>query len=222
MRGEDRVGLVLDPRAMLDDLVASRQQAAPALCLSIGQPDLGQEAGGLQRREHTSIYLVGLDPSVGDRLHLQRVGDDHPRHVGAQHMYHSHRVAGGLDHHLVVWSSCGRSPQAPRGSSRPGHTSAAVRLARTPPPRRCGGCPCRSRASSDPPCLGQGSGGPHDNYGSALAAQPGGSQGRPATNASSRLIETHRPAHASCSQRPAARMVAPYAKTTSRVRKKWR
>src|SRR5687767_15904732 len=40
-----------------------------------------------------------------------------------------------------------------------------------------------------PPALGQGSGGLHDNYGSALAAQPGGSQGRPATNASSQLIE---------------------------------
>src|SRR3954464_2072382 len=40
-----------------------------------------------------------------------------------------------------------------------------------------------------PPVHGQGSGGRHDNYGSALAAQLGGSQGRPATNASSRLIE---------------------------------
>ena len=28
----------------------------------------------------------------------------------------------------------------------------------------------------------------HDNYGSALAAQPGGSQGRPANNTSSQLI----------------------------------
>src|SRR5512132_2124581 len=33
-----------------------------------------------------------------------------------------------------------------------------------------------------------GSGGRHDNYGFALAAQPGGSQRRPATNTSSRLI----------------------------------
>jgi hypothetical protein len=32
------------------------------------------------------------------------------------------------------------------------------------------------------------SSGPHDNYGSALRAQPGGSQGRPATNTSSPLI----------------------------------
>ena len=33
-----------------------------------------------------------------------------------------------------------------------------------------------------------GSGGQHDNYGSTLTAQPGGSQGRPATNPSSQLI----------------------------------
>ena len=51
--------------------------------------------------------------------------------------------------------------------------------------------------------LGQGSGGRHDNYGSALAAQPGESQRRPATNASSQLIVSDRPAHASCSRCPA-------------------
>jgi hypothetical protein len=39
-----------------------------------------------------------------------------------------------------------------------------------------------------PASQSDGSGGRHDNYGSALAAQPGGSQRRPATNTSSRLI----------------------------------
>src|SRR3954470_23240221 len=39
-----------------------------------------------------------------------------------------------------------------------------------------------------PSSHGHGSGGLHDNYGSALAAQPGGSQGWPATNSSSQLI----------------------------------
>jgi hypothetical protein len=36
--------------------------------------------------------------------------------------------------------------------------------------------------------LGKNAGGLHDNYGSALTEQPSGSQGRPATNTSSRLI----------------------------------
>src|SRR5262245_28726853 len=47
-----------------------------------------------------------------------------------------------------------------------------------------------------------GAGGQHDNYGSVLAAQPGGSQGRPTTNASSQLIERQRPARLPCSGRP--------------------
>src|SRR5215469_18319805 len=52
------------------------------------------------------------------------------------------------------------------------------------------GCPCQSHVASPAPLLRYGgSSGQHDNYGSALLAQPGRSQGRPATNASSRLIE---------------------------------
>src|ERR687892_2438397 len=46
-----------------------------------------------------------------------------------------------------------------------------------------------TRLIRSPPYLGQGSGGLHDNYGSALAAQPGGLKERPAANESSQLIE---------------------------------
>ncbi len=46
----------------------------------------------------------------------------------------------------------------------------------------------------------KGSVGAHDNYGSALSAQPGKSQRRPATNSSSRLIVQYRPARTSCSR----------------------
>jgi hypothetical protein len=37
-------------------------------------------------------------------------------------------------------------------------------------------------------CITSGAGGPHDNYGSALAAHPGQSKGRPDNNTSSQLI----------------------------------
>ena len=47
-----------------------------------------------------------------------------------------------------------------------------------------------------------GSSGQHDTYGSALTAQPGGSQGRPSTNTSSQLIERQRPARLPCSGHP--------------------
>ena len=54
-------------------------------------------------------------------------------------------------------------------------------------------------------------GGRNDNYGSALAAQPGESQGRPCTNTGSQLIE-RTPACPTCvcSQMPLSRTVAPY------------
>ena len=42
----------------------------------------------------------------------------------------------------------------------------------------------------------------HDTYGFALTAHSGTSQGRPNTNASSRLIVRHRPAQPACSQVP--------------------
>src|SRR3954452_22352964 len=49
--------------------------------------------------------------------------------------------------------------------------------------------PVRSHVSQCPPVLRKnGSVGRHDTYGSALTAQPGESQRRPATNASSQLI----------------------------------
>src|SRR4051794_3965903 len=70
----------------------------------------------------------------------------------------------------------------PCGRSRPSSqttTSAKVRWMSIP----------ITRFTRLPSVRGHGSGGRHDNYGSALAAQPGGSQGRPATNSSSRLIE---------------------------------
>ena len=107
---------------MAHDLVAARHQPAPTLGLRVGHPHLGQEPGRVQRREHPRIDLVGLDPRVRDRPHLQRVGDDHPRDVGGQHPHHRHRVAGGLDHHLVILGqAAGEALQA-----RAGHVDPAV------------------------------------------------------------------------------------------------
>jgi hypothetical protein len=42
------------------------------------------------------------DVGVGDGLHLQRIGHDDACHMGAEHAHHRHRVAGGLEDHLVV------------------------------------------------------------------------------------------------------------------------
>ena len=68
-----------------------------------------------------------------------------------------------------------------------------------------------------------GSGGLHDNYGFALAAQPGESQRRPTTNTSSQLNVRDRPARTFVLPAPLSRMVTPYAaipKTTARHRRR--
>lgn len=117
MRLQDGMHLVLDPRPVPDDLVASRNKPPPTLGLGVGQPNLGQEVGRPQLRQHAGVDLVGFDPGVRDRLHLQRVGHDHARHVGAEHAHHRHGVAGRLDDNLI--RPCQRPPEA--FQPRPGH-----------------------------------------------------------------------------------------------------
>jgi hypothetical protein len=98
---EDRMHLILDPRAMADHLVAPRHQSAPSFGCRIGRPDLGQIAGRIEAGKRPGVDLVGLYMGVGDRLHLQRIGDHHALHERRQDPRHRHAVAGGLDHHLV-------------------------------------------------------------------------------------------------------------------------
>jgi hypothetical protein len=84
----------------------------------------------------------------------------------------------------------GRTPRARSGSCRPGPMQAhpSVFAERHLGEVRWMSMPI-TRHIRSPPAVGEGSGGPHEIYGSALAAQPAGSQGRPATNANSQLIE---------------------------------
>ena len=58
--------------------------------------------------------IVGLDVGMGDGPHLQRVGDDHPGHIGAQHPHDRHGVAGGFDHDLVVLGQATSETLQPR------------------------------------------------------------------------------------------------------------
>jgi hypothetical protein len=120
---QDRVHLVLDPRAVPDYLVAARHQPPQSFGIGVRQPDLRQEVGGPQRRQHPGIDLVGLDVRVGDRLDLQRVGDDHPRHIGRQDMNHRHGIAGRLDDDLVLLTKAATEPFQPG----PGHADASSR-----------------------------------------------------------------------------------------------
>src|ERR1700758_4465842 len=93
--------LVLEPRAMPHDLVAPRHQPALAFGLRIRCPDLRQVARRLQAGECTGVDLVSLDVRLSDRLHLQWIGDNHPRHEWRQHPRHRHAISGRLDHHFI-------------------------------------------------------------------------------------------------------------------------
>ena len=101
VRVEDGMHLVLDPRAMPDDLVAPRHPTPQPLGRRVGCPDLGQIAGCMQLRQNAGVDLVGLHLRKGDGLHLQRIGDDRPSHERRQDPHHRHRVAGRFDDDLV-------------------------------------------------------------------------------------------------------------------------
>ena len=80
MRMQDRMDLVLDPRAMTDDLVATRYKAPQALCLGRRRPDFRQKSSRVEARQNSCVDLVGLHMRVGNRPDLQRIGDDDTRH----------------------------------------------------------------------------------------------------------------------------------------------
>src|SRR5215831_1720538 len=75
VRVQDRMHLILEPRAMPHDLVAPRHQPALAFGLRVRRPDLRQVPSRMQTGERAGIDLVGLYVSLGDRLHLQWIGD---------------------------------------------------------------------------------------------------------------------------------------------------
>jgi hypothetical protein len=56
----------------------------------------------MQLGERRRIDLVGLDLGMGNHPHLERIGDRHPPHEGAQQAHDHGRVDRRLDHHLVV------------------------------------------------------------------------------------------------------------------------
>jgi hypothetical protein len=123
-----------------------------------------------------------------DGTHLQRIGNHHPLHVRCHQFHHRHRVAGGLNNHLGVFAKTfGKGYHALAHEIDPPqllHTSLINHrgLSET----------AMDVEPNDPHVLllyfVQEHEGRHDNYGSALAAQPGRSQGRSLTNSGSQPI----------------------------------
>ena len=98
---KDCMRFVLDPSPVPNHLVAPRDEPAHTLGGRIRRPDLGPVPGRVQARKRAGVDLVGLHVRMGDHLHLQRVGDDHPLHERRQHPRNRHAVACRLNHHLI-------------------------------------------------------------------------------------------------------------------------
>lgn len=73
------------------------------------------------------IDLVRLYMSLGNRLHLERISDDHPRHERRKNPRYRHAITGSLDDHFI-----GRSQPFPEPfQRRPGHVD-PVRMLQYP------------------------------------------------------------------------------------------
>ena len=183
VRVQDRLDDRLQPRPLTDDLIAARDLPPQRQGALVRHPDLRQEAAGVEPRQHGRVDDIGLDARLGDQTHLARIGDHDPPDMGADHLRHRRRVAGRLDHDVVVMRQLSgerrkmlaRHPDAaePDGSAVVQHHRLgehAVDVQAYDP---------HGSVSFSPSVHLPGAGGQHGNYGSALAAHPGEPQGRP-------------------------------------------
>lgn len=69
---------------------------------SVRGPDLRQEACGMKLRQDSGVHLVGLDPRMGDGLHLQRVRDDDPRHERCQKPDDGRSIARRFQNDFII------------------------------------------------------------------------------------------------------------------------
>jgi hypothetical protein len=183
-------------------------------------PDRGQVVGRQQPGQHRRVDLVGLDLGLGDRPGLLRVGDHHPTDVAFQQPRDRIGVAGRLQSHLVGGAQAvGEGPQGLRGGLDPAGLPDHAVL----PDGDLGELAVHVQADASAHPILPSSSLPrehrraNDTYGSALAAHPGESQGRPCTNSGSRPMQRS-PACPTCvcSRMPLSRTVAPYSSTHRR------
>lgn len=76
--------------------------SASANSIFVGGPDFGREARRLEARQRDGVELVNLDASVGNRPHHPRISDDDPSDERPEQPLDGRRIAGRLQHHLIV------------------------------------------------------------------------------------------------------------------------
>jgi hypothetical protein len=109
---QDRLNLILQSRALPDQLGAPGDLAAQRLGVLVGDPHRRQIVRGQKFGQHGGVDLVGLDLRLSDRPGLHRIGHDHPRHVRFDHADDRMRVARRLDRDLILRTQpFGEDPQ---------------------------------------------------------------------------------------------------------------
>ena len=98
---QDRLHLVLQPRALAHDASTASDQPPQRLQLLVRPPDAGQVTGRQELRQDAGIDLVRLHLGLGDRPRAQRVRDHDPRDVLLEQPRDRKRVPGRLDRDLV-------------------------------------------------------------------------------------------------------------------------
>jgi len=102
VRGQDCVDLVLQTRAMANNLGTTSDLSAKRLRAIVGHPHLRQEAAGVQLGQDCSVDLVRLDTSFRDQPHLHRVGNHDLGNVWLERRYDGGGIARGLQNHFVA------------------------------------------------------------------------------------------------------------------------
>ena len=124
---QDRLYDRLQSRPLPHDLGPARDLPAQPEGGLVRDPDLRKEAAGVEACQHCRIDHVGLDPRLGDEPHLAGICDHDPTDMGPDHFGDRARIAGRLDHDVVVVRQCfgkrrqviTRHPDPPQTPDRP-------------------------------------------------------------------------------------------------------
>jgi hypothetical protein len=96
------VNFVLQTDTLAQDLCAPARLSTQSLCLLVRNPHLGQKAAGIQLRQHRRVDAVGLNLRLRDQAHQQRISNDNSRHPRLYRCCNRRRVAGCLQHDVIV------------------------------------------------------------------------------------------------------------------------
>jgi hypothetical protein len=102
MRMQDRLDHRLQADALTHYLIAPGHLPAEAHRLLIQHPHLRQEPAGVQSGEDRGVDDVGLDPRLGNEMHLSRIGADYAADKRRHRLNDRLGAPGRFDNDMVI------------------------------------------------------------------------------------------------------------------------